>query len=202
MDKFGKRKCNPAFYRRGKTPGYNPTITTCFGEQVNVDEMVTQFYKYYQVIGQWSDPIAESILFLLCRYYGPLPIGTEIIIVGGYAVRRVKDAKTGKISYQFKPYTWLTKEEREVRRNTIVKGVVTTFYKTREEHPLSSPEDKLTENDYWLYVDDMLDYTDRYVKINEAEQKQALTTVSDGRPVEGLLSEQNHTELDKLVEKT
>jgi len=188
--------CNANFTARNKRPCYNPTVLTCFGEQVNGDEMIAVFYKYYQVPGQWSAPIGESVLFLACRYHGPLPQGTEIVIVAGYAIRRLRDAESSRISYQFKPFTSLTKEERGVKRNTIVKGCVTIFCKTVEEHPLAEPEQKLRDSDYWLYFDELIQYMERGEDYRKLKGKQVLAKDSSSDSGQNLPDEQHLTAID------
>lgn len=170
-DKAGERStCNPNYHNRDKQPCYNPTVTTCFAEQVNVDEVILRFFKYYeQDWGQWSDPIAAAVLFMLFRYHGPLPQGTEKVIVGGFVIRKVTIPDPDRIGYQFKPFTWLTKDEREVRRNTIVKGMVTTFYKAEETHPLHPSNH--TDMECIVFGCDVADYCEKKLAIDyEREQ--------------------------------
>jgi hypothetical protein len=178
----GKRpNCNPAFNQRGRRPSYDPTVTTCFGEQVNIDEVIAPLSNYYENGEcEWTLPIPARMLFQFCKYHGPLPSGTEKVVVGGYAIRKVRRENIDDVAYQFKSYLLLTPTEREVRRNTIVRGLVTTFYKQMEDHPLHHDYVKdLSDSESMVHIDDICFWLERHNAIHEAkQQKEAATDVN------------------------
>src|SRR5438067_1013701 len=91
-----KTNCRSKFHANGKVSSHNPTLTNCFGEDIDVDKTLEGiYYLYEQGSREWSEPVCYKGLFHLYSYYGPLPGGTETMILGQYAAKKVSMPTTG-----------------------------------------------------------------------------------------------------------
>ncbi|WP_162944718.1 hypothetical protein [Flavisolibacter nicotianae] len=154
-----KSNCRSKFHSNGKVSSHNPTVANCFGEDIDVDKALAGIYFFNeQGPKEWTRPVSYKIVFCFFDYYGPLPTGTETMILGQYAARKVA-MPSGDVGFIFKLAVHLTKDERNCYRNIWVKPRAARFYKSMEEHPMT--REKLTLEELEAVICGMYDVFDQ-----------------------------------------
>ena len=96
------------------------TILNCEGVYISYYVLLSKIYKSPIEPPSWQGMFSYDFLVNDLSYDGPLPLGSEILLVSSFLIRKSSLGYHNKCFYFIKPFHLLTKNEKA--RSIIIKG--------------------------------------------------------------------------------